>query len=410
MIFGKKKIVLFIFGLTFLFLSFSCYKEYLEKRDYKIVGKSFVVFKGGKCFLTVNAEKSQNVIYKKKPSISEPERKWTNERDKEIEKNLLKRETVSATLDIVYYEGSKRKLGLEKFLNFNPKFCEGILDSASVELLKGEQNLGKMGLLLPLYRIGCHNPDWAVLDLEQNKLYSLESEEIPRRPLKLPVYAEGGGIMYKGERNFAIASPSFNVSATLSKKGKLILLDEKGKKLFERNNIYNFCFHPKKKILYFVSEEGLIGYNWEKKMVFVLRKSVLRLIRISASGRYLFAIKTGGENMPVLFKISNSGKKIEREIPLDDDIKKADDWVFAGNSVLLAIFNSENGALMKELDLRIGEKKVVESPEGSEIYLINSATYPTIIAKANKKESYEEKVYYYDIDLKKFEIVLFTNS
>jgi len=410
MILGGKKVVLFILSLFFLVFGFSCFKEYVEKRDYRKAGGWFLIYDNGKSFITIQVNKSQNLFFKKKPLCSESHSYQKNTNKNEIDENVLKIETVSAFLDIVFYEGDKKKVVSEKFLDFNPKFCEGILDDAPMELLKGEQNLGKQGLLLPLYRVGCRNPDWALLDIAEKKFYSLEADGVQRKPLKLPVYAEGGGTIYEGERNFAIASPVCDVCATLSKKGKMFLLNEDGKKLFERNNIYTFCFHPEKKIIYFGCEEGLMGYNWEEERVFKVGSLVPRLIRISKKGNYLFSLKVGGENLPAVFKIAGSGEKIEKAILLDDDVKNADDWIFAGDSALLAIFNREGCSFMAELDLKGGEKRLIESPKGFEIYLINSGNCPTIISKSRKKGDSKQEFYYYDIDLKKFKIVTLTYS
>ncbi|MFB3851619.1 MAG: hypothetical protein ACE14Q_06825 [Acidobacteriota bacterium] len=410
MIWSVKKIILFIIALFSLFAILSCFKEYIERRDYRKTGGCFIILDSGKTFLAIEAKKSQNFYFKKKPSNIDLEIITKEKRSHEIEQNLLKTETVSACLDIVSFEGKKRELLFENFLKFNPKFCEGILEGASMELLKGEQNLGKMGLLLPLYKIGCLNPDWAILNIEQNKIYSLEAEGVSRKPLKLPLFSEGGGTIYDGERNFAIASPYWNLCATLSKKGKLVLLDENGKKLFEGNNINSFCFHPEKKLLYYGCEEGLMAYNWDEKRVSKLVSINPRLIRISKYGGYIFALKVGGENLPYVFKISTSGEKIIKEILIDDDTRKADDWIFSGDSTLLGIFNQKEGTFVVETNLESREKRVIESPKGFEIYLINSGVHPTIIAKSRKSELSEEQFYYYDTDLKKFEIATFPIS
>ncbi|MCX7830082.1 MAG: hypothetical protein N2445_03355 [Acidobacteria bacterium] len=355
----------------------------------------------GESFLSFRLRKTQNYHFKKRPD--------ENIKDiNDISQNLIKKETIGASLDIVYYEKGEQKLYLENFIKFNPKFCEGVLERASYELLKGEQNIGKIGLLLPLHRIGCFSPDWAVLDFNDRAVYSLAEGGFNKEPIKLPLYSECGGTIYKGERNSVILSPSYNVFATLSKKGKLCLFQDE-KELFQEENVFCFCFHPIKKILYYGSQNGLHFYDFEKMASTKINNSVFRLIRISKNGSFLFSILAGGEKAIKIYKIGASGENIEKEIFLDDETKKSDDWVFSSDSILVSVSNKNENAFIVETDLKNNKARRIESPKNCELFIINCNAYPTIIAKSLNGANKNNILYFYNIYKGSFEKLVAQN-
>lgn len=391
------------FCLVVLFLLFpglSCKKEYVVS-----VGlsdkKTVPLVLDEKSFIYITSNKTQDLYFKKKFEKSEIKNLLENGKIKE-EKNFIKAENASASLDIYVYKEGK-EVALPKFLEFNPRFCDGILSSASYELLKGEQNYGKRGLLLPLFRVGCQNPDWAVFRIDEGKIYSLKGEE-----LKTPLHSEGGGELYKGEKYTVIESPLNDFYATLSKKGKLFVYDwGKGAAFYDREGVLSYCFHPEKKVLYFASEEGLFALQLDSLKLSKLGNYIPRLMRISGKGSFIFLVEAGGENICHLIKLSKSGKSVEKEIYLSDTIQKADDWVFGGDQKLFALRNFNDESFILKKDLKEGKEKIIQSLKNYEISLLNSNLYPTITAKSRQKDGMQEGILFFNIKTETLEVVPF---
>ncbi len=385
----------------FLFFPLACSKYHVESiESIKTLSPPLVL--NDDSFLLIKLNKTQKFYSKKKMDKGQIAELLKLNKISE-NKNLIKIETTSTFLSLILYEEGKKVALFENFVNFNPKYCEGILENVSLELFKREQNAGRAGILFPLYKIGCNNLEWVILDIKKRQFLSIDQKYLAGKPLKSPFYSECGYTCCE-EIDDAIISPLFSVYATLSKKGNLSLYDlEKGEKIADKEDVISFCFHPDKEILYFGTGSGFYAYDFKIKESIKLNDYHPRLIRISRKGSFIFIIEAGGENIIHLFEIKENGRKIKKEILLSKEIKKSEDWVFVSDFELLSVINERDNSFILEKDLESKEEKKIDSPASSNIFFVNATIYPTIIAAQRKKEDYKERIFFYNIKQKKFE-------
>lgn len=394
----RKKYLLFFL----LVLIFSCSKNYIEKGSFTKEGDSIIIFENGGSILGISSRKEINFQFNEKLNESELQSFFQSfeifGRDA-TEKRLLKVEPIKTVLNIVSYKEGKKEILFNNFITLNPKYCEGITNSVSSELFKGEQNIGKYGILLPLYKIGCTELDWVFLNIIEKKIYFFEEEGSLREVKELPLHSECGGTIYCGQNHYAIISPEFKLYATLSKKGRLRLCNfQLGKMLFERENVISFCFHPERELLYFGTENGLFVFDCESNQIDKLTNISPRLIRISQKGSYLLVLLTGGENKTQILKLQKIGKKIEKIEEFNSG--NADDWVFLDDLNVLGVFNSKSFIILK--NLITGNSQKIYFPENFFTVVLNSALFPTIILKKVEDQT-DDKIFYFNSITKQFD-------
>jgi hypothetical protein len=298
--------------------------------------------------------------------------------------NFLGTKAVSGSLDLYYLKDGKRDLCLQNFAALDPIYSQGIIDSAPGALLKADQNLGRMGLLLPLYKAGFEKTDWAVYNTSDKKLYTLGGPGTPAKTMELPLNQDGKGGLYRGEREYAITSPSWPFAATLSHEGKMALFSwPDGKKIYEGAGVYSFCFHPALKILYFGSKDGLNALVLDKNgnaRTVRLQKSPVRMIRISSKGSYLFCLGTGGIIKPAIIALNRNGLYLEEPLELGKKYGEAKDWVWLDDKTLLLVFRYPQSAFLWELNVRKGEYyETILDPKLQDVAVISANVCPSVL-------------------------------
>lgn len=337
---------------------------------------------------TVVSRVQEELLFREKPSDGEIEKAACVIENGMSEKdgggNFIGTKPLLGVLDLCRMREGKCETLLPGFASYDPAISRGILDSAPKELLKGDQNMGRIGILLPLYKAGLGTCDWAVFDPAGRTLHSLGSPGAPAAELSGTMRCGGESVLYRGEREYAITHPSWPVAATLSHEGKMVLFSWPDcRKLYEAQGVYSFCFHPSLKILYYGSKEGLLALNWEKsgkERVRKLSREPVRMIRISSKGSYLFTLGIGGRPRPAVIALTRAGLYAEEPLELGKKYGEASDWTWLDDKILFIFFKYPGSAFYWELNARKGEfSETVLDNAVHDVSVIASNASPTIV-------------------------------
>lgn len=347
-------------------------------------GNAFIADDGGRGHYLFVSKSRDALVFSKTPSQGETEKAVSEHLEGKASPggNFRGARPLSGALDLCYIRDGKCATLLENFVSFDPLRARGLMESSPEALASGDQNLGKIGLLLPLYKAGVSNPDWAVFNPGDRRLHTLGGPGMPASIVPEKLICDGTAPLYRGERQSAKISPSWPVVATLSREGRMVLFTwPEGKLLHEASGVFSFCFHPMLKTIYFGSGQGVSALAWEKQgreKVKRLSGVPARMIRVSSRGSYLFTMATGGRPRPAIIALTQAGNYRDEPLELGKRYGEAADWVWLDDRRLMLIFDKPS-ANYWELDVRKGE--YYETALGSEpgdVRVVAANTSPSV--------------------------------
>ncbi len=382
---GKRTVMVLVMGAAIV-SSVSCGKPVEFTLERSRCGKALIADGRGEGHYLLVSRTMDKLLFRRDPAPEEAEKAANDimEGNPGPGANFIGTEPGSGSLDLCYLKDGKCETLLEGFVSFDLHRARGLLESAPEAMARGGQNLGRIGLLLPLYKAGISSPDWVVFNTTERKLYTIGGPGLPASPVGEKFHCDGAEPLYRGGRQTAIASPAWQVVATLSREGRMSLFSwPEGKKLHEAEGVFCICFHPVNKILYFGSKDGLCSLAWEKtgkEAVKKLTATPARLIRVSSRGSYLFALAIGGRTRPSVISLTTLGQYREEPLELSKKYGEADDWVWLDDRRLLLVFDQPDALYYWELDVRKGEYyETMLDRKTSDVSIIAVNQYPSVV-------------------------------
>jgi len=399
---GVRRRLVFFAAISAAALFLSCAKPFEVTVDRNNFGKALLCDKDSGGIYAIDARTREKLLFRKKPGRSEAEAASASvtpgSGPSGKKGNFLGTKPVFGALDLCLLRRGAFETLLPGFVSIDPLSARGLLESAPGELLRGDQNIGKIGLLLPVYKAGVASTDWAVYDPSERKLFTLGAPGERAAEVKETLKGGTGSGLYRGERERASVSPSWPVVATLSHGGKMALFSwPEGKKIHEAQGVHAFCFHPSLKTIYIGSDDGLAALAWEKsgrERIQKLARYPVRMIRISQKGSYLFCLGTGGIPKPAVIALNSSGLYRDEPLELGKKYGEAGDWVWLDDKTLLLAFSNPGGSYFWELNVKKGEfyeTSLDTKKESMDVVAANA--FASVVVSAPEEGSRELRFY-----------------